>query len=370
MRTLQLLTAFLALLTFQTSYAVQTGMIPDAFFSVSLPYEKQEEQKKPEKHDNQTEKTLLNEKAEEAMEVLLLRLTGQKRFVNSVLGQRYIKQASSWLAHYNIKPRYEDGVEVGKNVQFNFDAVRIKHAFAKQYVKLWAVQTRPKTLVMGSFVQQGRLLKLTAEPLSYRVDIDFRNYPEAIELPYYVPNSDEKWIFPVEPETTRTIIQENLIASDQQNLLSFKLSSTTTSANGENSINYTLDWFLFDITGSVLHRESQSSNNQKELMKDMFAQLAQTYVKRGAAKAINKNQLILNVNRIYSADIIYEIEKQLKAQQPVIRSASLNQIKENSAQYTIEYQGDINDVLSWLKIWNLVNYLGQTDSQTVSVNIK
>ena len=364
MRTLQLLIAFLALLTFQTTYAEQTDLIPDAFFSVSLPFEKQEQR------DDQNKKTHLDEKAKEAMEVLLLRLTGQKRFVRSTLGQRYIQQANRWLANYNIKPRYEDGVEVGKNIQLNFDALRIKRAFAKQYVKLWAVQSRPKTLVMGSFVQQGRLLKLTAEPLSYRVDIDFREYPEAIELPYFVPNSDDKWIFPIEPQTTRAMIQENLIAHDQQNLLSFKLSSVLVSTNDENRINYTLDWFLFDITGAVLYRNSQVGDSKKELMKDMFSQLAQTYVKRGAAKAINKNQLILNVDRVYSADIIYEVEAQLKAQQPMIRSASLNQIKGHSAQYKIEYQGDINDVLSWLKVWDLVNYLGQTDSQTVSVNIK
>jgi len=247
MRSLQLLIAFLGFCVFQAVYASSSTLIPNDYYSVTLPYELGAEQAMDAK---------LEEQAQVAMQTLLMRLTGQQRFVKSGLGQKYIAQAKGWLANYNIKPRYEDGVVIGKNIQFHFDVERLKKAFAKQHVKLWAVQQRPSTLVMGTFVQQGRLQKLTSELLDYRIDIDFRDHPENIRLPYFLPETTKNWVFPVDPAGNRAVIQENLLANEQQNLLSFKLIAK---GNGL----YELDWYLFNLSGVVLKSQSDSGQDRQ-----------------------------------------------------------------------------------------------------------
>lgn len=379
MRTLQLFLAFFLLSLVQVTHAVQSTAVPASFFEVTLPFERE---------PNQTEQALFDEQIKQAMSLLLLRLTGQPRFVESGVGQRYIQQANGWLTNFNVKPRFEDGVEVGKNIAYRFDANRLTQAFVKQYVKLWPLAERPKTLVMGSFVQQGRLQKLKSELLDYRLDIDFRGFLEKIELPYYVPETDENWIFPVEPEATRTLIQQHLMANTQQNLLSFKVLTHNTEPQANTNENktkeiaevsgvkakakhrYTLEWYLFALSGATKQKAILNGDDLQSLMQQMFSTVAQIYVKQGAVKAVKKNHILLNVSFINSAENIAQLEKALQAQQPMIRKAQLQQLKGTTAQYDIEYQGDLTDVLNWLENWPLVVFVGETADKTISVNMK
>ncbi len=354
MRSLQLIIVLIGLFAIQPIKAASSELIPNEYFTVSMPFELE---------PNQTTETKISEQAETAMELLLMRLTGQARLVNSTLGQRYISQAKGWLANYNIKPRYEDGVVVGKNIQFNFDSARLKKAFAKQNIKMWPQGLRPKTLVMGVFIQQGRLQKLTSEILDYRIDVDFRSHPESLALPYTLPDNTNNWVFPVDPSQNRSVIQEQLLASGQQNLLSFKL---TAKGSGQ----YELAWYLFNLSGVTLQQNSVAGGDRQTLFKQMFSEVMQTYVKLGAVKRVLKNHVLLNVNQIASGDLVNRLEEEIRAQQPLVRDVNLVLLKAGSVQFDIEYQGELLGLIGWLRNWPMVTYIGEAEQQVINVNVK
>lgn len=342
--------------------AVMSAVMPQAFFSITLPYDEELDGVKTPSDKNTNANSLLSQKAQQGMRTLLLRLTGQQRLLNSKIGQNYIQKADSWLASYNFKARQEDGVTVGQNVELNFDETRLKKSFEENHIKLWSAFERPKTLVMGSFVQQGRLVKLNTEILNYRVDVDFRDYPKTLGLPVYIPDENTGWIYPVDPEHGYARIQEALLSHSQQNLLSFKLL-----AKGKGQ--YELVWYLFSLSGKTLLKDSYYGQDRQALMQQMFESVIQQYVKLAAVKNIRKNHILINVNQLKYADEVNQLEQDLKSQQPMIRSADLISLSAAGAQFDIEYQGDLQSVLDWLKSWNKIQFVSlSADKQELDVN--
>lgn len=352
MRSLPLITVFFLMGLFNPVKVVASTMLPADYYAISLPFE--------ETAGATLGKTTLqqqvDEKSQQAMTLLLRRITGNERLLNSTLGANYIKQAKSWLSNYNLTPRYEDGVAVGKNLVFNFDAQKLNADFKNRNVKIWPNSQRSTTLVMGSFVQRGSLQKLTDELLNYRIDIDFRDYPQRLRLPIKLPQTTKNWIFPVEPEQTKLIIQELLIANNLKQLLSFKLVAQTAGQ-------YQLDWYLFSLTGAVLAKNSISGPNRQELMQSMFNQVMDFFVKQSSIKLVKKNHLIVAVSGIPNGDSVALLERELQAQQPMIRQAQLTSIDNTAAEFDIEYQGDIEVLLNWLRNWPRVEGLNNVSQQ-------
>jgi len=344
------------------SSAVVSAVMPQAFFSITLPYDDEVKGVKTSDNKGLNANKLLIQKAQKGMRTLLLRLTGQQRLVDSKTGQSYIQQADSWLASYNFKARQEDGVTVGQNIELNFDEARLKKSFAERYIKLWPVFQRPKTLVMGSFVQQGRLVKLNTEILNYRVDVDFRNYPKTLGLPVYIPDENTGWVYPVDPEHGYTRIQEALLSHSQQNLLSFKLLAK---GKGE----YELVWYLFSLSGKTLLTDSNVGKNRQALMQQMFESVMQQYVKLAAIKNVRKNHILIKVKQLKYADEVNQLEQDLNSQQPMIRRADLISLSADGAQLDIEYRGDLQSVLDWFKRWNKIQFVRlSADKQELDVN--
>jgi len=334
-----------------------TSVMPQTFFSVTLPYDEELDGVK-----NATQNALLSQKAQQGMRTLLMRLTGQKRLVDSKVGQDFIQHADSWLASYNFKARQEDGVTVGQNVELNFDEAGLKKTFTERHIKLWSAFERPKTLVMGSFVQQGQLVKLNTEILDYRVDVDYRDYPKTLGLPVSVPDDNSNWIYPVDPEHGYARIQEVLLTSSQQNLLSFKLLAK---GKGE----YDLSWYLFNVSGKTLASGDDVGTDRQLLMQQMFDSVMQQYVKLAAVKNIRKNYILINVNNLSYADQVNQLEQDLKSQQPMIRTAKLVSLSAGKAKFDIEYQGDVQSVLDWLKNWNKVQFIDLSEgTQEIELN--
>ncbi len=365
MRSFHLLFILLSLLVSQTAYSASSDVMPDSFFTVVLPYDRPEmnDGKALTSSTNAVHANLLNKQMQEGMKILLLRLTGRKQLLESKIGQNYIKQAKNWLGSYYIKPRMEDGVAIGKNIELNFDALRLKNAFNKQHIKLWAANQRPSTLVMGTYVQQGRLEKLNQEILDYRIDVDFREYPKLLGLPVFIPDERGKWVFPVEPSLDRTKIQEILLSQNQQNLLSFKLLAKS---NGV----YELSWYLFSLNGSTLVKSTEESRDRQKLLNNMFEAVMYQYLKKSAVQSTRKNHFYLNVNQVAFADQINDMEKELKSQQPMIRKVNLVTLSAGKAQFDIEYQGSYDHVLNWLKNWPKVTFVGALpNKQEIDVNV-
>lgn len=357
MRSLQLIFVLFGLLLVQTVQSAESDLIPNSFFNVVLPYDSDS------KATDKNQQALLDQQAKQAMQIMLMRLTGRQQLIDSKVGQTYIQQARNWLANYNIKPRLEDGVAVGKNIEFKFDAIRLKKAFEEQHIKLWATNLRPKTMVMGAFVQQGRLQKLTQEILNYRIDVDYRQYPENIALPIMVPDRAEKWVFPVEQSNGRTLIQELLLTHDLQNLLSFKLSA-------QGSGVYELSWYLFSLSGSTIDQGMAKGNDRQALLSAMFATVMERYVKQSAVKTIRKNRVYLKINQLASGDLLNSLEADIAAQQPMIQSVQLTSVQAGIVEFDIGYQGEFNSVLEWFKRWPRVIFVGNSvDNQEINVNV-
>ncbi|WP_029407816.1 DUF2066 domain-containing protein [Thiomicrorhabdus sp. Milos-T2] len=367
MRSFQLILVIISLLFVQSAQSSDSEFLPEAFFTITLPYDNvginssEPSVKKPVKVLDS--KVLLAKQAQKAMQILLLRLNGREQLMASSVGQDYIKNAQNWLSSYNIKPRVEDGVNVGQNIELHFDQARLKKSFKKHHIKLWAANQRPQTLVMGTLVQQGRLVKLDQEILDYRVDVDYRNYPKQLKLPITVAENPNKWVFPIESAPLDTRVQEVLIASNHKNLLSFKLLAL------ENK-QYELTWFLFAINGSTLAHNETKGKNRQALMHDMFKAVMQQYVKLSAVKNVRKNHVYLNVHGVTYGQQVNQLEAELKKQQPMIRNAQLTSLQTDNVQFDIEYQGDYQVLLNWIKNWSKVGFGQALSNQEIDVFVR
>ena len=362
MRSFNLLFVIISLFVVQQVQSADSAVMPESFFTVTLPYDAALQ---PAQNENRVMKNdLLSTQAQKGMQILLMRLTGRTQLVTSKIGQDYIKNAKNWLASYYIKPRMEDGVAVGKNIELHFDTNRLKKAFSEQHIKLWAVTQRPKTLVMGTFVQQGRLDKLNQEILDYRVDVDYRDIPKQLGLPIAIPEERAQWVFPVEPNPSDSKVQEILVSANQPNLLSFKLVAVL---NGK----YELSWYLFALNGSTLAQNQSVGLDRQELMQTMFENVMRQYVKLSAVKNIRQNHLYLNIHQVAFGDQINQLEEELKQQQPMIRKVNLVSLQAGKVQFDIEYQGDYQNVLNWLKQWSQVQFVNAlSNKQEIDVNVR
>lgn len=366
MRSFQLISVIISLLFVQSAQSGDSALMPEAFFTVTLTYDNagMSSNASVKKTGKVTDsQNLLAEQARKAMQILLLRLNGREQLITSSIGQDYIQNAQNWLSSYNIRPRIEDGVNVGQNIELHFDPARLKKAFKVQHIKLWAANQRPKTLVMGTLVQQGRLVKLDQEILDYRVDVDYRNYPRQLKLPITVAENPSKWVFPVESAPSDNRVQELLIASNHKNLLSFKLLAL------ENN-QYELTWFLFADNGSTIAHNMVKGENRQVLIRTMFKAVMQQYVKLSAVENVRKNHVYLNVHGITYGHQVNQLEATLKKQQPMIRNAQLISLQADNVQFDIEYQGDYQAVLNWIKNWSKVRFGQALSNQKIDVIVR
>ena len=362
MRSFNLLFVIMSLFVVQQVQSADSAVMPESFFTVTLPYDAALQP--VQKGNSVVNNDLLSAQTQNGMQILLMRLTGRTQLVKSKIGQDYISNAKNWLASYYIKPRMEDGVAVGKNIELHFDINRLKKAFSEQHIKLWAVTQRPKTLVMGTFVQQGRLEKLNQEILDYRVDVDYRDIPKQLGLPIAIPEERAQWVFPVEPNSSDSKVQEILVSSNKPNLLSFKLVAV---ANGK----YELSWYLFALNGATLAHNQSVGLDRQVLMHNMFENVMQHYVKLSAVQNIRKNHLYLNIHQVAFGDQINQLEEELKQQQPMIRKVNLVSLQAGKVQFDIEYQGEYQTVLNWFKQWSKVQFVNAlSNQQEIDVNVR
>ena len=287
------------------------------------------------------------------METLLVKITGQKSFLESAVAKGYLKTPKSWLDSYDIKPRTEEGVQVGQDIVLHFSAARLNAAFKNHRVSIWPLEQRPKTLVMGSFLQKGELVKLTQDKMHYRVDIEFRDYPQKMALPISLPASDGLWVYPVSPERSNSTISEVLITSNHDYLLSFKLQRLDDSK-------YELSWYVFAPSGVVFAKGVRRGTNQQQLLETMFEQVMQRYALFTQKHSSEAQNITLNVSNIVKADQIQILEAQLKANHSMIKSARLLSIQSGLAQYEIQYQDDYQKVVDWIRQWQLTDFVSQS----------
>ncbi len=367
MRSFRLFILLLLMSVIQTSQAAEKRTLGSSFFTVVFPYETfagtpsdgllTEKVNVPQSVNpirSQKAQQVLDQAITKGMQTLLVRMTGQKSFLSSAVAKDYLKNPKAWLVAYDIKPRTEDGVQIGQNIVLQYSASRLTAAFKQHRVAIWPLVQRPKLLVMGSLLQNGELLKLTEDSMRYRVDIEFRDYPQQMALPITLPESTQNWVLPVVPERSSSLIRDVLQKADQDYLLSFKLTKQEVST-------YALSWTVFAPSGVVVTKGQSRGQNQSLLMEAMFDQVMRRYAL--LAKQANSGytqKITLNIYDLVNADQVQEIEVQLKANQAMFNSVELLSIQSGLVQYEIDYQGSFQNVVTWLRAWQITDFVGES----------
>ncbi|MDA3806949.1 MAG: DUF2066 domain-containing protein [Thiomicrorhabdus sp.] len=363
MRSFRLFILLLAMSVIQTSQAAEKGTMGSSFFTVVFPYETFKGVpgggiKTPQSVNltsTQKASQVLDQAITQGMETLLVKITGQKRFLGSAVAQGYLKNAKAWLVTYDIKPRMEDGVQVGQNIVLQYSAPRLTAAFKQHRVDIWPLAQRPKLLVMGSFLYKGELLKMTEDMMRYRIDIEFRHYPQQMALPITLPESAQNWILPQVPNPSNALIRTVLQKANQDYLLSFKLIKREAST-------YALVWTVFAPSGVVVTKGQITGGDRPSLMQAMFDQVMQRYALLAKQTNSDVQKITLNVYDLVNADQMQEIEMRLKANQAMFNSIKLRSIQAGLVQYEIDYQGRYQNVVTWLRAWQIIDFIGESNN--------
>ena len=361
MRSFILFTVLLSWVIATPLYAVQTSASSAELFSVVKSFDSTFSEV-----DQSLKKPDLDQKIQQGMKDLLVRLTGDIAVLEREDVQQYITQPKSWLSAYHFESRKEDGVAVGLNLVLNFDAQRLLKAFQDAQILIWPYSQRPKTMLMGSFLSAGSLINLTPENLNYRPDIDFRGYPKLLALPYVLAEKTEKWIYPITGGRIAPAMSQDiramLMASGQNYLLSFQIEQNLDQPTR-------LFWKLFSIEGQALGSAQIEGEHLQALMQDLFNRLiaAYSYTYRESANVLNTAQL--SIEKLMSAQQLIEIETFLRAQKPKIHQVSLTSLASDKAVFEVVYQGRYTEFLGLMAtIENTV--LLQENALTGKINLR
>ncbi|MCF6298398.1 MAG: DUF2066 domain-containing protein [Thiomicrorhabdus sp.] len=289
---------------------------------------------------------------QEAMATLLVRLTGQKTFLTSRVAQIYLKNPKSWLKNYDITPRVEEGVIVGKNIVYTFLEDKLRQEFRQRFMPIWPLSKRPNTLVMGALVQGGTLIRLDEARLDDRLDADFRHYPNKVMLPITLPNLVNRikndWILPVESAQTASGIQVILAKLDLPYLLSFKVVMN----GGDNN---RLTWALYDQSGEKKLSGVQNKGVVTILTEKMFDQVMQYYAQITSQSPIeiepDRQTIQLTIYGVEGLDQMLFFERLLASNPQEIRSVELVSMQLGQVQYRITPQSTYQSVLNWIQSW-------------------
>ncbi|MDG6773279.1 DUF2066 domain-containing protein [Thiomicrorhabdus sp. ZW0627] len=291
---------------------------------------------------NVVETPNLNAKIHQGMRDLLVRLTGDGGILQTDDGRDFVNQAKAWLSSYHFAPRKEEGVVVGQNLVLEFDRQRLLEVFQRNSILIWPSSERPTTLVMGSFIEAGSVLKLNPEALSYRPDIEFRSYPKLLALPLQFPTYTSDWLQPQAGQLSAEQIQQSLGQFDSQYLLMFELS-------GQPERDYSLTWRVYGQNGEEYLSGSNHGNRVQPLMNSMFDRMMASYSYGYRQSASMMGVAVLGMDQLASAEQLIDVENFLKSQKPAIHQVSLQAVKGSRAEFEVVYQGRYDDVLQIFK---------------------
>ena len=356
MRTFSLFALLLlvsALSSVQASPLTNNKVLNSAdFFTVVFPYDEAVQQAAAENglDEKGARNSALNTMIGRGMNVLLVRLTGQKAFLMTETGQDFLSRPRAWLRTYDITPRVEEGVQVGQNIVLRYSERKIRKTLKAAEVSIWPIKSRSTTLVMGSLVQKGELLKLTQENMRYRLDVEFRDDAKLMMLPISLPESTSRWVFPVASSSVVDRVQETLARTDHDYLLSFKLITKGPSKQ-------VLVWNVYSDAGDIILHGQFDGDNRQALMLGMFEQVMARYVEIDSEQSLSVNQFILNVHSVFDTKQIQAFEELFRKQVPMIRSSQLLSVQAGTAQFKVTYQGERRKLLKWILSWEQANLI-------------
>lgn len=295
---------------------------------------------------------------------LLLRLTGRPSYEITEEGRQFIAQNKKWLKSFDWVPVMQEGVSVGEQLRLNYDPSAVNAAFEMNNIKVWPSVLRPSILVMGTYVQNGSLIKLNQSQVESQAVAPLLEKSKQMGLKLAIPESIDDWVFPVEPEQSLNKIQEWLLASEKDYLLSYKISTRNINSNlnahrmpSENQ-QYELSWRVFTSSGKEIIKGRAFGDNQAVLIEKMLPMVTARLVDFTETKLQKKAQLYLNLLEVTDAEVLIHAREYLNQELPTIEKLQLSELEGELAQFTLNLKGSYQDFLGWIMqnpSFNVVN---------------
>ncbi len=298
-----------------------------------------------------------------AMRRVLIRLTGSEDILNQAEVADLLNQPKVWLKSYRYEPYEVEGVKVGSYLVFQFDKGRLYKTFQKQGWVSWPYRNRPTTLVMGSRMMAGTLVKLTSQNMEYAADMDFRHSAEQLGLPIELDSDGQIWVYP-EGQSHSQAVADRLQSSSADYLLSFQIESLI---NGRQHYK----WQVFSRSGeSVIPLVKDMDFASVDAFYDqIFLTLIQAYSASYRQQADFLGVVTLRFDDIDSAAQVSQLESYLKKIKPMVHQVKLVSLKEATVVFEVEYQGSYTQLLerlqalSFLKLVDDNALIGRVDFQ-------
>ena len=282
----------------------------------------------------------------QALDRLIVRLTGR------VLPPEQLEllkpRAASWLKSYKLIPNVIDGVKIDDNLRLNYREDSINKMLSAEGLSLWAMGLRPKLLMMGTLVENGHVVRLSDQTLSYRVDYPLALLSEPFALPHRFADETQGWVLPVAAQTQAALIQQLLISGKEQNLLAFKFIKES-----DNPWR-TLEWRLYDNSALEVASSVLQGKNERELYQQMLMQVAANLVEQQQQTLSTTSQVVLTIEGVHSAEQLLDLQTQLVEQIPVIESLELFALSGQNAQFQVQSKGALDTIHQWLQRSNLI----------------
>ncbi|MBN2646932.1 MAG: DUF2066 domain-containing protein [Thiotrichales bacterium] len=316
--------------------ATSAQSLPESLFAIDLPAPSADQMREVALSDAE-----LLTLSQQAMQILLLRLSGQSALQQAARTETLRQQARQWLRNYQYVPLLQDGVKVGVKLRFLFDEEALKPLLSQAQVKIWPTLMRPKMLVMGAVLENQTLTKLTQANLAFRPDIPLMALAHERAMPIQLPLSDQVWIYPLNPANNLMNLQEVLIQSEQQRLLSFQLSKRGPQQE--------LSWYLFDNTGAVLTKGSVQGSQQTPLFEQMLNITMERLMEESRPLLETRDQVVLNVIGINGLAELEQARQLIQQALPNVSSMALQELKADRAQFKLDYLGDYANLQQMLR---------------------
>jgi hypothetical protein len=101
--------------------------------------------------------------------------------------------------------------------------------------------------------------------------------------------------------------------------------------------------------------------NQHALMESMFDQVMQRYALLAKQITSGDTQKInLNIYDLENSEQLQVLEAQLAANQAMFNSVELLSIQAGLVQYVVNYQGSYQNVVTWLRAWQVTDFVGDS----------
>lgn len=276
---------------------------------------------------------------------LLLRITGQPGIEKTDYGQNFINNGRKWLKSYDRVPVLSEGVTVGEQMRLNFNQTLVEKALSQNHVQIWPEALRPNIVLMGTLVQQGSLLKLNQTHRDREVLQSLLIKADQLAIPVNVPQSTSDWVYPVEPKQNSEKIQEWLLSTQTDFLLSYKLVANS----GSSAAKYELSWRLFSPSATQLLKGRLFGESQQQLVERMMPLLSARLVDLTQSKLKRKSQLYLNLLEITQPEQLIQARVQIQEELPTLEKLHLSELDGNLAQFVIDLKGDYQDFLLWIE---------------------